>query len=85
MIDATVGDGHHFEPKPPFQLLEYLWQEGLVNDWGNLNGTIARGRGREDPLEYEKSKHNKSNRVLNDLRHFQMYLEYQTCCLVSAF
>ena len=28
MMDATVGDGHDFEPGPPFLLLEYLWQEG---------------------------------------------------------
>ena len=32
MMDAIVGDGHDFEPEPPFQLLEYQWQEGLVND-----------------------------------------------------
>ena len=30
MIDATVGDGHDFEPEPPFLLLEYLWQEGQL-------------------------------------------------------
>ena len=86
MIDS---DGHDFEPGPSFQLLEYYWQEGrfdminqlpartptLVFDWGNFNGTIARGRDRvysQDPIEYEKSKHNKSKRVMNDLRHFHM-------------